>query len=236
MIVCDGLTKRFGEFNAVDSATFQTASGSVCALLGPNGAGKSTLVKMLTGLLPPTAGNATVAGLPIGTREARAVSGVLPENMALFDGLTIQEHLDLTAAVHETPGHSEPLLRRLGLLEARDTFINQCSYGMRKKTALAMALLTNPKVLFLDEPFEGLDPVTTQTLRGALRALAARGVTIFLTSHILSLVDCVADQILILRGGRIVLDSPIRDLPGPVESQYFEAVEAEGFEWFDQGR
>lgn len=239
MISCRGLTKAFGEFRAVSAASFEVRAGSVCALLGPNGAGKSTVVKMLTGLLRPSAGAAEVCGLAIENRALKRIVGVLPESLALFDALTIGEHLELAGAVYklnlpETRLRANQLLRVLRLEHGRDTFIHQCSYGMKKKTALAMALLPNPHALFLDEPFEGLDPITAETIRIQLRAIAQRGVTILLTSHILSLVDRVADKIVLINRGNVVLDADTADLPKALEELYFEHVErapAEDLEW-----
>ncbi len=239
MISCHGLTKAFGEFQAVSSVSFEVRDGSICALLGPNGAGKSTLVKMLTGLLRPGAGTARICGFLVDDPELKRIVGVLPESLALFDALTVGEHLELTGAVYglkssDTQLRAGQLLRVLRLEHGRDTFIHQCSYGMKKKTSLAMALLPNPRALFLDEPFEGLDPITAETIRVQLRAIARRGVTVLLTSHILSLVDRVADQVVILRRGGVVLDSAIRDLPQSLEASYFEHVEttaAEDLEW-----
>src|SRR6202140_3772248 len=227
MISCRRLTKAFGDFQAVSDVSFEVATGSICALLGPNGAGKSTLVRMLTGLTRPSNGTAQICGLAVDNPELKRVIGVLPESLALFDALTVGEHLDLTGAVYglkksETQSRTEQLLRVLRLEHGRNTFIHQCSYGMKKKTSLAVALLPNPRALFLDEPFEGLDPITAETIRVQLRAIAQRGVTVLLTSHILSLVDPVADQVVMIRRGEVVLDSAIRDLPKSLEESYFE--------------
>ncbi len=222
MISCSHLTRRFGEFTAVDDVSFEIPAGTICALLGPNGAGKSTLLKMLTGLLPPTSGEASVLD--------RRLIGVLPENLGLFDDLTIEEHLELTGPIYglsslETRARAEQLFRALGLTEGRRTFLSQCSHGMRKKTSLAMALLPNPRVLFLDEPFEGIDPVTAETIRLLLMSIAGRGMTVLLSSHILSLVDRLAVQIMMIRAGRLVWNSSISELPRALEEHYFDLVE-----------
>jgi len=239
MISCRGLTKAFGEFQAVSGVSFEVRTGSIGALLGPNGAGKSTLVRMLTGLTRPSAGAARICGLAVDNPELKRVVGVLPESLALFDALTVGEHLELTGAVYglnnsDSQSRTDQLLRVLGLEHGRNTFVHQCSYGMKKKTSLAMALLPNPRALFLDEPFEGLDPITAETIRVQLRAIAQRGVTVLLTSHILSMVDRVADQVVMIRRGAVVLDSAIRNLPKSLEESYFERVEtvtAEDLEW-----
>lgn len=230
MISCRGLVKAFGNFRAVSGASFQVRGGGICALLGPNGAGKSTIVKMLTGLLNPDSGDADVCGISVTDPVLKRVIGVLPENLALFDALTVAEHLELTGAVYkleaaEVRSRTDQLLRLLRLEHGRRTFIHQCSYGMKKKTALAMALLPSPRALFLDEPFEGIDPVTAETIRTQLRVIAQRGVTVLLTSHILSLVDRIADQVVMLNHGAIIFDENIADLPKTLEDLYFEMIE-----------
>jgi ABC-2 type transport system ATP-binding protein len=245
MISCRDLTRRFGDFTAVDGLTIDIPSGSICAFLGANGAGKSTTVKMLTGLLQPSAGSATVCGLDI-SRDAAVLKrriGVLPEGLGLFDDLTVEEHLDLTAEVYGLPkdeanGRIEQLLRALGLDLGRRTFARDCSHGMRKKTSLAMALLPNPEVLFLDEPFEAIDPVTSKVMREILVKAAQRGITVFLTSHILSTVERIADQFVIIRNGRAVLNVFAEDLPRSIEELYFELAEpplAEDLVWLGLG-
>ena len=233
MIEARQLTKVYGEHVAVDSLDLTIERGTICAFLGPNGAGKSTAVKMLTGLLAPTSGSATVAGIPCSPASpalSRSV-GALPESLGLFDSLTVEEHLTLTGSVYgltvqETERRTNELLAGLALEHGRKTFLDECSYGMRKKTALAMALLPNPQVLFLDEPFEGLDPVVSRTIRDLLLEIAPRGVTVFLTSHILSIVEEIASHIMMIRAGKLVFDSRRDGLKQPLESIYFDLVEA----------
>src|SRR3982751_2614354 len=186
MISCRNLTRRFGDFVAVDNLNIEIAPGAICAFLGPNGAGKSTTVNMLTGLLAPSSGEATVAGVAgNGGVELQKRSGVLPASLALFDELTVQEHLILTGDVYglsrsDTLSRTAQLLRVLDLEHGRDVFAIRCSSGMRKKTALAMALIHNPPVLFLDEPFEAVDPMTSRTIATLLKEASSRGTTVFL--------------------------------------------------------
>lgn len=233
MIIARNLTRRFDEFVAVDNISFEVPPGSICAFLGPNGAGKSTTVKMLTGLMKPTSGEAEVAGLKVSTDslDLKRAIGVLPENLGLFDALTVEEHLHMAGPIFglsrvETRERTDQLLRALGLEHGRDTFLDQCSHGMRKKTALALALIHNPRVLFLDEPFEGIDPVTSKTIRDLLQRLATRGFTIFLTSHILSIVEKLATHLIMISKGHIVWNSTAGDLPQDLEQHYFDLVEA----------
>jgi ABC-2 type transport system ATP-binding protein len=232
LISCRNLGMRFGDFAAVDGVTFEIPAGVVCAMLGPNGAGKSTVMKMLTGLLVPTHGEASVGGHDVlkDSVAVRKIVGILPENLGLFDMLSVEEHLLLSGPIYglsaaETRSRADQLLEALGLTDARATFAAQCSHGMRKKTALALALLHNPRVLFLDEPFEAIDPATAHTIRELLTAVARRGVTVFLTSHILSIVDRLADWIVVLRSGRVVWQSAANELPRSLEEHYFELAE-----------
>jgi len=189
-------------------------------------------MKMLTGLLAPTSGDASVADFDVrkDALQIKRVVGILPENLGLFDALTVEEHLHLSGPIygltpHDTRERTDQLLEALALEHGRDTFLDQCSHGMRKKTALAMALLHNPRVLFLDEPFEAIDPVTAGAICDILKTVAQRGTTVFLTSHILAMVDRLADQILILRAGRMVFQSATSELPQSLEGLYFSLAE-----------
>lgn len=231
MIECRALSKRFQDFIAVDNVTFEVRGG-ICALLGPNGAGKSTLLKLLTGLMPPDAGSVRICGVDV-REDVRKLIGVVPEDLGLFDLLTIEEHLKLTGAIYgvsdeETRERADSLIRVLNLGKGGNTFLDQCSHGMRKKTALAMALLQNPRVLFLDEPFEGIDPVSSQAIRDLLASVAKRGVTVFLTSHTLPVISELATDMLMIRGGRIVWNSAHAPLPpeSSLKKLYFELVES----------
>ncbi len=246
MISCRNLTRRFGEFKAVDNLSFEVKQGTICAFLGPNGAGKSTTLKMLTGLLTPTSGEVEVCGLNALSQsvELKRRIGVLPEDLGLFDDLTIEEHLSLTGSVYgldkkTTRDRIDQLLRVLSLEDGRRTFAASSSQGMRKKTAFAMALMPNPQVLFLDEPFEAIDPVTSKVMRDLLQSIAARGVTVFFTSHVLSAVEQIAAQLIMIRKGQIVWNSPVSQVPVPLEQHYFDLVETpvpEEIEWLGSSR
>jgi ABC-2 type transport system ATP-binding protein len=230
MIECSGVVKRFADFAAVDGVSLRVRAG-IFALLGPNGAGKSTLLKILTGLMTPDSGTVRICGLDIAQQalQVKRTIGVLPEDLGLFDSLTIDEHLKLCGSIYnigskETRERAAALMRVLGLNHARDTFLDQCSHGMRKKTALAMALIHNPRVVFLDEPFEGIDPVSTRMIQDLLESIARRGVAVFLTSHILSIVDKLAGEIAMIRGGKIVWTSSAGSSDRTLEEIYFELV------------
>src|SRR4029453_13546837 len=187
-----GLTKTFGKVSAVRGVTLQVPTGTIFAFLGPNGSGKSTTVKLLTGLLKPTAGEARVSARVVWVEalELPREIGILPEDDALFPDLTIWEHLELCGRLYGlndegSDARAIQLLRHLDLEQGRTTVVDKASSGMRKKCALAMALLHNPRVIFLDEPFEGIDPGSSRNIKDLLVALADRGITVFLTPPLL---------------------------------------------------
>lgn len=188
---------------------------------------------MLTGLLSPDQGEVEIAGfaVPSHSLEWKQVIGVVPENLGLLDSLTVKEHLELCAPIYgiskqEGEERAQGLLRVLGLQGGQNTFLDQCSHGMRKKTALAMALLHNPRVLFLDEPFEGIDPVSAKTIRDLLTTISQRGITVFFTSHLLAIVEQLATEIMMIREGRIVWSSANQALDRSLEELYFDLVES----------
>ena len=214
-----GLTKTFGTVTAVRGVTLEVPRGTIFAFLGPNGSGKSTTVRLLTGLLAPTAGEARVSGRLVSMQdlELRREIGILPEDDALFPDLTIWEHLELCGRLyrlerHEADARAIQLLRHLDLEHGRTTVVEKASFGMRKKCALAMALLHNPRMLFLDEPFEGIDPGSSRNIKDLLLSLAGRGVTVFLTSHILEIVERLAERFALIVKGEIVCCQTVSDL------------------------
>ena len=241
MIACRNLTRRFGEKLAVNDVSFELPDGAICALLGPNGAGKSTTLAMLSGLLATTSGEAQVANTAAvpGSLELRRRIGVLPEDLGLFDDLTVEEHLLLTADIYgvarnEAHRRIDQLLRLLDLDHGRQTFASECSHGMRKKTSLAMALLPQPRVLLLDEPFEGVDPVTARAMVGTLKQLSSRGVTTLMATHVLGAVEQVATELMIMREGSIVWRAKTSELQTPLEQIYIAHIgarEGEELEW-----
>jgi ABC-2 type transport system ATP-binding protein len=244
MIETTGLTRRFGDFVAVRNLSLRVPKGAIFGFLGPNGSGKSTTVKMLTGILKPSAGDALIDGSSIITSplEIKQKIGVLPEDLALFDSLTIWEHLKLCGPAYgltlrETEARAEQLLNFLDLWSDRNTFVEQSSYGMKKKCALAMALIHNPKVLFLDEPFEGIDPVASRSIKDLLIMMAEKGVTIFLTSHILEVVERLVHSFAVIVHGEVActqtMDETLQS-GRTLEDVYFQHVQRRtvaDFEW-----
>ena len=210
-IVAQGLTKSFRGKVAVDAISLRVARGRFFGFLGPNGAGKSTTIKMLTGLLRPTAGEASIEGHDLRREllQIKRVIGVLPEELPLYERLTGEEYLHFAGRMYgldraETRRRTDELLEFLTLAEERGKLIVDYSQGMKKKVALAAALIHSPRVLFLDEPLNGIDPVSGRVVTDLLRRLASKGVTLFFTSHVLDVVERLCDEVAIIDRGRIV--------------------------------
>jgi ABC-2 type transport system ATP-binding protein len=218
-ITTTGLRKTFGDLVAVDGIDLTVPRGSFYGFLGPNGAGKSTTIKCLTGLLRPGAGQIRILDMdPIADPVAvKRKTGVVPEDLALFDRLTGAETLSFVGQVHGLDAASirtrtDELLRLMDLAKAAQDLVTDYSHGMRKKLALAAALLPAPRVLFLDEPFEGIDAVASRQIKDLLAAYVAGGGTVFLTSHILEIVERLCDHVGVIHRGRIVAEGPLVQL------------------------
>jgi ABC-2 type transport system ATP-binding protein len=230
VIDCKAATKNYASKPVLQGVHLFVEPG-ICALLGANGAGKSTLLRLLSGLEEPDSGSVFIGGLGFrdqGVRIRRNL-GVLPEGLGLFESLTVIENLmavgplyDLTKS--ETADRAADLLELLDLTQGRHTVARNGSFGMRKKTALAMALLHKPKVLLLDEPFEGIDPASSAVIEMLLGQLSRDGTTILLTSHILSIVQKIATRVVILHQGRVESDFNPSTADGGVEEVYFSIV------------
>jgi len=206
------LRKTYDDEVAVDDLTMRIPQGSVYGFLGPNGAGKTTTMRMLTTLTRPTSGSATVAGQPISDRDAVTPHiGYLPEEPPLYDELTGREQLEYFAGLRDMPEEEaderiESLLDRFDLLADADKRIDAYSKGMRQKTGVIQAVLHEPDVVFLDEPTSGLDPRAARTMRDTIAELAEREMTVFLSTHILPVVDELADTVGVLHDGRLVAE------------------------------
>jgi len=214
-----GLRKTFGDLVAVDHISLAVPAGSFYGFLGPNGAGKSTTIKCLTGLMAPTSGTSRILGLdPIADPvSVKRKIGVVPEDLALFDRLTGSETLSFVGQVHgmdpgQVRSRSDELLSLMDLAKAAGDMVADYSHGMRKKLALAAALLPAPRLLFLDEPFEGIDAVASRQIRRLLLQYVAGGGTIFLTSHILEIVERLCDHIGVIQHGRLVAQGTVAAL------------------------
>ncbi len=214
-----GLRRTFGDVVAVDGIDLAVPKGSLYGFLGPNGAGKSTTIKCLTGLLRPSAGMMRILGIDP-TADPVAVKrqvGVMPEDLALFDRLTGAETLSFVGQVYGLDKATErarsgELLDLMDLGSAADSLVADYSHGMRKKLALAAALLPAPHLLFLDEPFEGIDAIASRQIKELLHSFVMRGGTIFLTSHILEIVERLSDHIGVIHKGRLVAQGSVTEL------------------------
>jgi ABC-2 type transport system ATP-binding protein len=219
-IETQGLTRFFGERAAVSDLALAVPEGAFFGFLGPNGAGKSTTIKMLTGLLAPSSGGARVLGLDLGREPLRVKRqiGVVPDGLALFERLSGAEQLRLHGQLYgldrgEAGRRADELLAALELAPDAAKLVVDYSHGMKKKLALGCALIHAPRVLFLDEPFEGIDAVAVSGIRRMLQDLVARGrMTIFLTSHVLEVVERLVTHVGIIRGGRLVAQGTLDEV------------------------
>src|SRR5580692_6011885 len=213
------LTRRFGDFIAVQDVNLRVDAGQFFGFLGPNGAGKSTTIKMLTGLLAPTSGSIHILGedLKQNSADVKRQIGVVPEGMALFGRLTAEEYLRFVGRMYgldraTTVQRTHELLDFMQLADERKKLIADFSHGMQKKLALAAAVIHGPRVLFLDEPFEGVDAVAAGTLKAMLQRMIARGATIFLTSHVLEIVERLCTHVAIIHRGQLVAQGSLEEL------------------------
>ena len=215
----EGLTRSFGKTIAVQDVSLHVASGQFFGFLGPNGAGKSTTIKMLTGLLAPSSGRIEILGVDL-TGNSSAVKrqiGVVPEGMALFGRLTGMEYLNFVGRMYGldreiAAKRGSELLEFMQLPNRGTTLVTDYSHGMQKRLALAAAVIHGPKVLFLDEPFEGVDAVASGTMKTMLQRMIARGVTIFLTSHVLEIVERLCSHVGIIHRGQLIAQGSIEEL------------------------
>jgi len=251
-IETEGLTRQFGGLVAVDGIHLAVERGTFYGFLGPNGAGKSTTIKMLTGLLAPTSGKVRLLGEDVSdperAREVKRRVGVVPENLSLFENLTAREYLTFIGRMYLMPretirDRTQELLVMMGLEGEEKKLALEYSHGMRKKLSLAAALLPNPELLFLDEPFEGVDAVASRVLRDTLKRVVERGATVFLTSHVLEIVERLCTHVGIIAHGRLVHQGSMESLRqnGSLEERFLEVVgagevERQKLSWLEGGQ
>ncbi|MGW5775018.1 ABC transporter ATP-binding protein [Streptomyces sp. NPDC003863] len=237
----EGLWKRFGQQIAVNGIDLVLPAGKFIGLVGPNGAGKTTTLSMITGLLRPDQGRILVAGHdvwadPESVAQVKARIGILPEGLRLFERLSGRELLAYSGRLRGLPGaevdkRAAQLLDVLDLAGSQNKLVVDYSTGMRKKIGLAAALLHNPEVLFLDEPFEGVDPVSAQTIRGVLERYTSSGATVVFSSHVMELVESLCDWVAVMAAGRIRAQGPLAEVRGSapsLQAAFLELVGANG--------
>jgi ABC-2 type transport system ATP-binding protein len=224
-IVTRGLCRKFGEFTAVDDMNLAVAPGQFFGFLGPNGAGKSTTIKMLTGLLAPTSGEVQILGMDLVKNgpEVKRHIGVVPEGMGLFVRLTGLEYLNFVGRMYgldrfTTARRAAELMEFMQLADEPKKLIADYSHGMQKKLAMAAAVIHTPKILFLDEPFEGVDAIASGTLKAMLQRMISNGATIFLTSHVLEIVERLCSHVAIINQGKLVAQGSMEELRAGVRA------------------
>jgi ABC-2 type transport system ATP-binding protein len=218
-VVTRGLVRTFGDKVAVNNLNLSVRQGEFFGFLGPNGAGKSTTIKMMVGLMRPSAGSVWVDGVDVWVDplRARALMGVLPEYLNLYERLSGREYITFAGRMYgvsdsDIKQRTEELLSVLDLADDADKLVVDYSVGMRKKVALAAAIIHNPKVLFMDEPFEGIDPVSSRVVRDILHDLTRRGTTIFFSSHIMEVVERLCTRVGIINQGYLVAEGTLQEL------------------------
>jgi ABC-2 type transport system ATP-binding protein len=218
-VVTRDLSRAFGQKVAVNRLNLTVRAGEFFGFLGPNGAGKSTSIKMMTGLLRPSAGSVWISGVDVwqDPLHARALMGVLPEYLNLYERLTGREFIIFSGHMYgvaeaDIRRRTEDLLQVLDLANDANKLIVDYSVGMRKKVALAAAIIHRPQVLFLDEPFEGIDPISSRVIRDILHDLTQHGTTIFFSSHIMEVVERLSTRVGIINQGVLVAEGSLQEL------------------------
>jgi sodium transport system ATP-binding protein len=231
LIQCDSLTKKFGAFTAVDQVTFDVGNGEVFGLLGPNGAGKTTTMRLLSTLLKPTSGTATVAGYDLlrEPRKVRASIGVLPEDTGLYDRLTPREHLLYYGRLHRMPDdmlrkRGDELLDIMELRDRADTKVGDFSKGMKQKVALLRAFIHDPPVLLLDEPTAGLDVMSARSIQGFVERFRKEGKAIMISTHNMTEAQKLCDRVAIIDHARIVAVGTVAELQKKTSQKDLESI------------
>ena len=237
MIEVEGLSKRYGQFTAVDNLSFRVDAGQIMGLVGPNGAGKTTTLRCLAGIIPATLGNARIGGIDVAADPvaAKRQLAFIPDEPRLFDHLTVEQHLNFVARLYgvaDWQERAQPILEDLEMADKRKLLPAELSRGMKQKLAIACGLLHAPRAVVLDEPLTGLDPAGIRRMKNSMRRLAADGVAIILSSHLLDLVQEVCTHLLILKEGRKLADGSVAEVRahyavdgnGSLEDVFFRAT------------
>jgi ABC-2 type transport system ATP-binding protein len=219
LIKAKGLTKKYGDFTAVQQLDLEVGAGEIFGFLGPNGAGKTTTIKMLVGLLLPSEGTAEIAGVDVTEDpvKVKKLLGFVPDTPQVYEKLTAREFLEFVADLRRIPrgeaaSRIDELLKLFELSERQDEFLGGYSHGMKQKVCISAALLDKPKVLFLDEPTVGLDPRSARLVKDVLRDMADKGATVFLSTHILEIAERMCDRVGIIQKGKLIAIGTVEEL------------------------
>jgi ABC-2 type transport system ATP-binding protein len=239
-----GLEKKFGEFVAVNKIDFQVARGEIFGFLGPNGAGKSTTIRMLCGILSPTSGTGTVGGFDIikDQREIKKHIGYMSQKFSLYDDLTVNENIDFYSGIYNIPheeraARREEIVKSAGIEEFRNSLTGDLSGGWKQRLALGCAIMHRPSIVFLDEPTSGVDPITRNSFWETIKAMARKGVTVFVTTHYMDEAENCGRMALIYRGNIIAMGTPeemktkfmkndVVEIQGPSTEVWVDRVES----------
>ncbi|MCK5558133.1 MAG: ABC transporter ATP-binding protein, partial [Candidatus Hydrogenedentes bacterium] len=229
MIRTEGLTKKFGSTVAVDNLNMEVHPGEFFSFLGPNGAGKTTTIKLVTGLLIPTEGRAFIDGKdvqldPVGAKQ---VVGYIPDRSFLYEKLTGREFLEFVGGLYEMDGRrlerkADELMELFGVLDVADLLIEEYSHGMKQKLSFSAAFLHDPKVIIVDEPWVGLDPKSIRFLKNYLKEKVRDGLSVFMSTHTLSIAEEVSDRVGIINGGHLIAEGTVDEIMALKKSRNFE--------------
>lgn len=229
MLKIENLTKKFGNFTAVDSVNLDIKEGEVFGFLGPNGAGKTTTVKIISGILKPTSGSVFIDGVDVINNpiESKKMISYIPDEPFVYPYLTAREFLRFISEVYKIEKYNDKideLLSFFGLLDYADLLLSSYSHGMKQKLLIASVVLRNPKVMLFDEPTVGLDPLSVKKFKELIKRLTLAGTSVFMCTHILEMAEKICDQVAVINKGKIIASGKIKDIIGHDENKNLEDV------------
>ncbi|MGC8729500.1 MAG: ABC transporter ATP-binding protein [Elusimicrobiales bacterium] len=229
MLKIENLTKKFGNFTAVDSVNLDIKEGEVFGFLGPNGAGKTTTVKIISGILKPTSGSVSIDGIDVINNpiESKKLISYIPDEPFVYPYLTAREFLRFVSEVYKIENYNDKideLLSFFGLLDYADLLLSSYSHGMKQKLLIASVVLRNPKVMLFDEPTVGLDPLSVKKFKELIKRLTLAGTSVFMCTHILEMAEKICDQVAVINKGKIIASGKVKDIIGHDKDKNLEDV------------
>lgn len=229
MLKIENLTKKFGNFTAVDSVNLDIKEGEVFGFLGPNGAGKTTTVKIISGILKPTSGSVSIDGIDVINNpiESKKLISYIPDEPFVYPYLTAREFLRFISEVYKIENYNDKideLLSFFGLLDYADLLLSSYSHGMKQKLLIASVVLRNPKVMLFDEPTVGLDPLSVKKFKELIKRLTLAGTSVFMCTHILEMAEKICDQVAVINKGKIIASGKVKDIIGHDKDKNLEDV------------